>query len=268
MRGDPNGTSREKPTHVGAATYSALSTNFQQEQNPLRHVLTITMLALTSLVGFAAPASAVGSMSVGDGVLYDDCRDHPYFFSVLPPAGTDSWSMDVTAYGPDGTSQASDFVYDDISTGSGGLQFCGYELAGRYELVAEIEYTDYDAAGSGVSTERLTSTFAMRQPYTRTRLQVSTRSPRYNSAVRFTVKTTDERPSGYFPTSYAEVRLQTRVGSKWVNVRGAKGYTDSRGRDVMTYRWNVRGRIAVRATTLGSSSTAGSTSAPIIVKAR
>jgi hypothetical protein len=174
--------------------------------------------------------------------------------------------MDVVAYGPDGTSQSSDFVYDDISTGSGELQFCGYELAGRYELVAEIEYSDYDAAGSGTSAERLTSTFAMRQPQTRTRLQVSTRSPRYNSPVRFVIRTADERPSGYFPTSYAEVRLQKRVGSRWVNVRGGKGFTDSRGREVLTFRWNVRGRVAVRAATLNSSDAEGSVSSPVTVR--
>lgn len=232
----------------------------------MRHLLTVTLLCVTSLVGFATPAVAAGSLTAGDGVLYSDCRDHPYYFAVSPPLGTDSWSMDVTAYGPDGTSQASDFVYDDISTGVGGLQFCGSELAGRYELVAEIEYSDYDAAGSGTSTERLTSTFTMRKPQSRTRLQVSTKSPRYDSPVRFVVRSSDERPSGYFPTSYAEVRLQKRVGSRWVNVRGGKGYTDSRGRDVMTFRWNVRGRTVVRALTLDSSGVEGSASSPVTMR--
>lgn len=174
--------------------------------------------------------------------------------------------MDVTAYGPDGTSEASDFVYDDISTGVGGLQFCGYELAGNYQLVADIEYSDYDAVGSGTSTERLTTTFAMRQPLSRTRLKVSTKTPRYNAPVRFIVNSSDERPSGYFPTSYASVRLQKRVGSRWVNVRGGKGSTDSRGREVMTFRWNVRGRMAVRAMTLNSSAAQGSVSSPITLR--
>lgn len=234
----------------------------------MRHLLPITILSLAPLVGFATPAHAVGSLSVGDGVLFGDCREHPYYFAVSPPIGTDSWSMDVTAHGPDGTSQASDFVYDDISTGTGGLQFCGSELAGRYELVAEIEYSDYDAAGSGTSFERLTSTFAMRQPRSRTHLQVSTKSPRYNSPVRFMIKTSDERPAGYFPTSYAEVRLQKRMGSRWMNVRGGKGFTDSRGREVLTYRWNVRGRTVVRAVALNSSSVEGSVSSPVTVRTK
>lgn len=232
----------------------------------MRRLLSVTLLAAASLVGLASPSSAAGVLVVGNGVLYQDCRDHPYSFSVLPPPGTDSWSMDVTAYGPDGTSQASDFVYDDISTGSGGLQFCGSELPGSYELVAEVEYSDFDAYGSGTTTERLTSTFSMRKPSTRTRLQVSTRSPRYNAAVRFTIKTSDERPSGYFPTSYADVRLQRRAGNRWVNVPSGKGFTDSRGREVLTFRWNTRGRFSVRAVTLDSDNLDGSTSASITIR--
>ena len=232
----------------------------------MRRLLSVTVFTAASFVGLVSPASATGALVVGDGVLYQDCREHPYSFSVQPPPGTDSWSMDVTAYGPDGTSQASDFVYDDISTGTGGLQFCGSEMSGRYELVAEIEYSDYDSDGSGTTTERLTSAFSMRKPSSRTRLRVSTRNPRYNSAVRFTIKTSDERPSGYFATSYAEVRLQRRVGARWVNVKGGKGFTDSRGRDVLTFRWNTRGRFAVRAVTLESAKLEGSTSAPITLR--
>lgn len=173
----------------------------------MHRLVSMAMLAVASLVVPAAPAAASGSISAGDGVLYDDCRAHPYSFAITPPPGTDSWSMDVTAYGPDGTSEASDFVYDDISTGGGELQFCGYELPGQYELVAEIEYSDYDATGSGTSTERLTTTFAMRQPMTRTSLKVSSRRPSFNASVRFVITAKDERPSGYFPTSYTTVRL-------------------------------------------------------------
>ena len=226
----------------------------------------LTVLAvLGGAILVAPPSHASGSISASSGVLYDDCRMHPYTYSLSLPPGTDSWSMSVSAVGPDGTEEASDYVYDDVTTGTGGLQFCGGELPGAYQLVADVEYTDYDASGGGTTTERFTATFSMRLPMTKTRLRVSDRTPRYNSVVRFVIRTKDERPSGYFPTSTAWVRLQVRAQGRWRNVRGAKVLTDSRGKAVLAYRWDVRRRLTLRALTLGSSSATASWSRPVAV---
>jgi hypothetical protein len=233
------------------------------------HRLTLSLvLAAGTLAALPTQAVAADALVVTDGVLYDDCRMHPYSFVVTPPPGSDSWSMDVTAYGPDGTSQATDFVYDDISTGSGDLLFCGSEMAGAYQLVADVEYTDFDADFGGVTTERLAAPFTMRQPASRTSLKVSTGRPSYNSVVTFTVTSLDERPNGFFPTSYATVRLQRKSGGRWVNVPKAKGLTDERGRDVQKFRWNVRGRQVVRAITPATTDVAGSSSRQVTIRTR
>lgn len=227
----------------------------------MRRLLTITMLTTTSLIGFAAPgdAAAAGTLSTADGVLYEDCEAHPYSFAISPPAGTDSWSMNVTAYGPDGTPGESDVVDTGVGTGSGAVEFCGDEKPGQYQLVADVEYTDLEASVP-TTTERLATTFAMRQPKSRTSLRVSTLRPRLNSEVRFSVTALEERAAGYLPASYAKVRLQKRVDSKWVKVRKGKSFTNARGRVVFTLRWNVAGRVAVRAETVTSPAADGSVS--------
>jgi hypothetical protein len=235
----------------------------------MRLLLGIALVLVAPLAGPAPSAQAAqadGVVSVASGVLYDDCRDHPYSYSFTLPAGTDSWSMDVEAVGPDGTTEVSDFAYGSggIATGTGGLQFCGSEAAGSYELRATVDHVDYDnVVADGAMTA--TAAFSMRKPYSRTSLKVSDRSPRFNQVVVFVMKARDERPYGYFATRYATMRLEVKARGTWQRIRGSQTVSDSRGRARIAYRWDLRRSIRLRAVTKASSGYAGSTSSPVRV---
>ena len=229
-------------------------------------VLVVPLAGPTPSAQAAQAALADGVVSVASGVLYDDCRDHPYSYSFTLPAGTDSWSIDVEAVGPDGTTEVSDIASGSgsISTGTGGLQFCGSEAAGSYELRATVDHVDHDdvvADGAMAAT----AAFSMRKPYSRTSLAVSDRSPRFNQVVVFVMKARDERPYGYFATRYATMRLEVKVRGTWQRIRGSQTVSDSRGRARIAYRWDLRRSIRLRAVTKASSGYTGSTSSPVRV---
>jgi hypothetical protein len=231
----------------------------------MRALLAVPLVLAACLLGPAPAAHAAGVVSTSDGVLYDDCQDHAYSYSFTLPPETDSWSLDVAAVAPDGTTEVTDFDYGSggLAVGTGGLQFCGFELPGTYQLQATVEYDDYSSGVTGIMTA--SAVFSMRTPYSRTTLKVSDRSPRFNQPVRFVMKARDERPSGYFPTEYATIRLEVRARGTWHRIRGGQVMSDSKGRAVVAYRWDLRRALWLRAVTKAGPSYAGSKSSPVRV---
>jgi hypothetical protein len=111
------------------------------------------------------------------------------------------------------------------------------------------------------------ATFHMRLPETKTALSVSTKRRRFDQVLRFKVKTTDERPYGFFPTEYADVLLQVAGNGKWQNLRGSKTTTDSRGRATIKVRaTNDDSAVQVRAVTKRDDEYAGSESKVIRIR--
>lgn len=214
----------------------------------------------------AASAASAAVVSVSSGVLYDECRDHPYTFSFTVPAGTDSWTVEAVAVGPDGTTAATDLVLGSgaSAAGTGALEFCGTEQAGVYELRTAVVHRDVETATEGSETS--VASFTMRTPRSRSTLTVSDRTPRFNQRVRFVMKTQHERPSGYARTDGARVHLEVRVpGTPWLAVKGSRRTTDSRGRATVVYRWDIRRSLWLRTVTETARGWTTSASRPVRV---
>jgi hypothetical protein len=220
--------------------------------------------ALSMTFVHSAPALAAGGWtSAPNGVLYSDCRDHPFSYAVELPAGTADWSMDVYAYSPDGLEASSDFIYDAAETGTGNFFFCGYEMPGRYTIEAEVEACDADYDCSTFSLDE--SSFYMRKPRTKTLLSASPLDARRGQVVKFVVTSKDERPRGYFRNDYARVYLQRKDGQRWVKIKGSQGLTGSNGKEVIKLRY-TGGRPKVRAVTAASDAYSKSTSKPVTIR--
>ena len=206
-------------------------------------------------------AGVSGSLSIGNGVLYDDCRDVSFTYSLSFTPDVDHWSMDVEAIGPDGTSEASAFIASSLDAASGTetLLFCGWEQNGRYELHATGTWDDYDTDTYDQPFTLPTRSFTMRLPKSKT--TIKTRPAGKNVRVIVTVK--DERPNGYFPTDFATVRLNSFVGGRWVVVRNSKGYTDD-GRYAKVYL-RPKTPLKIRAVTKESDNYSASKSNPVRV---
>lgn len=218
----------------------------------MRRLLCLSVVLAGLTLGGAPEASAASAavVSVSSGVLYDECRAHPYTFSFTLPAGTDTWTLEAVAVGPDGTTVATDVVLGSgaSATGTGALEFCGTERAGVYELQAAVVHRDVETATEGSQTSA--ASFTMRTPRSRSTLKVSDRTPRFNQHVRFVMKSQHERPSGYAGTDGARVHLEVRVpGRRWITVKGSRMATDSRGRATVAYRWNIRRPLWFRTVT-------------------
>lgn len=222
-------------------------------------------LAASTLGLLSTPANAAtGHLTPpAPGVLFDDCRDVavPYALSIEP--GADSWSMTVTAYGPDGTEETSDFLYDDEdpSTGTAKLQFCGYEDPGSYIVRAEGSSSDFDAKISERPFNLAPVTLTMRLPESRTTVKVK----RVRNGVRVTALVRDERPNGFFPTEYATLNLQYLSRGQWRNIPGGKVDTDENGRFSTTMERPSR-PVKIRALTRTSSRYTSSKSRPVTVR--
>jgi len=218
------------------------------------------MLALvaSSVLAPVTPAHAAGgAVQSPDGVLWQ-CHEHNYRYQIELPPGAYGWSADVTISGPDGLEVSTDYLYDDENPthGTSSFQICSFEMAGRYTVSTDVEWHDYDYNSSSFSLPD--AYFKMRDPKTRTSLTAAPRKPRPNAVVKFRVVSKDERPNGYFGTSYASVVLEVKAGNKWKRI-GRKSATNQRGVVTLRARY-TGGRKAVRARTLGTDSASGSTS--------
>jgi hypothetical protein len=229
------------------------------------------VMVLGAVVGLAGPAHAAGSgIWVSGGVLYEGCRTKSFDYSVdrsWVDAGYD-WSMDVILLDPRGDESTGSFLYSGANAPSGvadgydGFYLCSYEPAGRYTVVAEIEYCGgeyYDC-----HTESVQTSFTMRRPYSRTSLAVNDQSASYRQRLTFTVRSRAEHPNGYYAYEYAPVTLQKRTASGWVRI--ARGYANENGVTRFAIRWTPRHRVAVRALTRRTSSYGRSSSTTIWIR--
>lgn len=198
-----------------------------------RVILGALVLAL-SCVGLAAPAVAdtgSGTISGINGVLYNDCRPHPYGYAVSVPADAGYWDLRVSLRGPDGHETATDFVA--LPDSSGTSTFSSYlcppgDLYGTYTIRATLEWGPEEQTVDQ-STQLADAHFTMRKPFTRTSLTVSTSRPAYRQLVTYRIGVRDERPTGYVATSFAWVVLQKRVEGHWVRIKGTRTLTHSNG---------------------------------------
>jgi hypothetical protein len=196
-----------------------------------RGLLGFLVLVLAFVAAPARADSTHGSKSGVNGVLYDDCVDQPYRYSVNVQYGAGYRALTARLYGPDGGQVDSDYVAPDTNQASGTSTFrlCRPgDRYGTYTIRATVEW--------GASPESITNSsrlddshFRMRKPHTRTTLWVSTRRPAYGQVVAYRIRALDERPTGYYGTSAAWVFLQKKVDGHWVRILGSRAMTHRTG---------------------------------------
>jgi len=220
------------------------------------------------LAGLAVPAhaaSSYGSVFGVNGVLYDDCRDHPYRYAVDPPGNPGYWDLVVSLRGPDGIETASDLVTRPASTGASELgPLCPpTDLYGRYTIRATLRW-GADESSITSSSQLDAAHFTLRKPHTRTALAVSTRRPAYGEVVVYRIRVRDERPTGYYPTAFAWVVLQQKVDGHWVRIKGSRTLTHNTGRVKLRMKYlHHHKRTKVRAVTQEADRYARSVSTPV-----
>jgi hypothetical protein len=198
----------------------------------MRRLLLGALVLLLACVGAPARADATyGSVSGVDGVLYDDCVEQPYTYSVHDVPTADYQALRVTLVDPAGTVLLADSyrpVVDGSASGVSTLRLCRpANRFGTYTVHARVEW---GPTAQAVESSALDDAhFTMRKPLTRTTLSVSTRRPAYRQVVRYRVRAFDERPAGYVGTSAAWVHLEKRKHGRWVRIKGARAMTHSTG---------------------------------------
>ena len=230
------------------------------------HRLAPVALAATLLapLGMAAPAHAANeiTISMSSGVLYDSCGDYGFTYSARLPLGYSySWTLELQLLGPDGNEVDSDYWWDDPTSGTGEFFLCeSPNLAGNYVIqgTGKACNSNYDCVPISVSP----ASVSMRLPQTSTALKAKPLRPAKGESVRFNITSKDERPTGYFGTSYTTVRLQVRKGGSWRTFK--KTSTNDTGRAVIKARYTGT-RMKVRAVTDSTSSRTGSVSRTIRV---
>jgi len=203
-----------------------------------RGIVAALVLALCCVGAPARADTGSGTVSGINGVLYDDCLSHPYRYTVTVPDGAGYWDLRVSLRGPDGHETATDFVALPGPSGTSAFDYLcpPDDLYGTYTIRARLEWgPDEETVDQG--TQLADAHFSMRKPRTRTSLSVSTHRPAYGQVVIYRIFTRDERPGGYYPTSFAWVFLQRRVDGHWVRVRGSRTLTHSTGRVRLRLRY-------------------------------
>jgi hypothetical protein len=190
---------------------------------------TLGLVALAAAPSYAAPT---GSVSTGDGVLYDGCRAHAFDYAVTP-AG-EEWELDVRLLAPDGTQKAVGYEWG-ATRGTDTFTFCDGDQPGTWTVTATL--VDYVDGKPAASTPLPSATFTMRAP--QTRVTVSRSRAGHGTAVR--VRASTETADGWEPETYAPVRLQRRTAQGWRTVLPGQLVTDDRG--VATVRVPWRGRV-------------------------
>lgn len=231
-----------------------------------RSILGLLVLAVAFV---AAPVHADpthGSTSGVSGVLYDDCQDYPYHWSVDVPSDAGYRALRTQLVAPGGAIADTGYVVPDLNqqTGTDAFFLCTQtDPYGTYTIRASVEWAA--SVDSPKTTSQLDdSHFTMRKPATRTTLSVSTRHPAYGQRVAYRVRAMDERPTGYHGTSAAWVVVQRKVGGHWVRLKGGRAMTHITGyvKVRVPYLQHHR-RMLVRAVTQPSSRYSRSTSAVI-----
>ena len=212
-----------------------------------RVIVAIVVLALACVVAPAEADPTPGSTTGVNGVLYDDCLDYPYHWSVSVPDDSGYRALRTTLIAPGGKTVDTDYVPADANqeTGTSTFTLCQrIDPYGGYTIRASVEW--------GPSVESITgsaqlddSHFTMRKPATRTTLSASTLRPARGQVVRYRVRALDERPAGYFGTSAAWVALQKMQHGHWVRIRGSRAMTHRTGYITVRVKY-LRHRAAMR----------------------
>ncbi|WP_370614387.1 hypothetical protein [Mumia sp. Pv 4-285] len=232
--------------------------------------VTAVALAVPALVGVpSAEAATAASARASSGVLWDDCFDHRFSYTVgSAAASADDWELDVTLVGPDGRTADSNWLWKggDPASGSSSFFFCGgSDRPGTYQIRGTV--TSYDEDYNATKRAIPTSTFRMRQPQTRSAVRATPKKTRTGRVVRLKGTSKVERPRGFYALEYAPVRLQQKVHGKWRNVKASQ-YTDHAGRASFRYRAKEKGTLTFRLYTPASSTQTASLSKAVKVRVR
>lgn len=220
-------------------------------------LMSAPLMALAALGGGGVPANAQASdttvvVSAAPGVLFPECVDVPVSYTVNPPADFISWSIDLVIQRPDGTAGGNIWVSRGAPlSGVTTERFCpSSDMPGTYTVTGTYKFSAWvDSKYSSTTTPVAPFTIELRAPQLAITAKAMTRKPRAGKNQVVAVKVTDERPNGaFFGTGNADVRLQRLKGSRWVTVRGAKGYTKSNGALRLKFRNQWRGKTKYRAT--------------------
>ena len=193
--------------------------------------MAIVVVALACVAGPVGADPTHGSTTGVSGVLYDDCLDYPYHWSVSVPAGAGYRALRTSLVAPGGATVDTGYVPADANQQSGTSAFTLCQRVdpyGTYTIRASVEWGPSKEAITG-SSALDDSHFRMRKPASRTTLSVSTLRPALGQFVRYRVRTTDQRPAGYFGTSAAWVALQKWSHGHWVRIRGSRAMTHRTG---------------------------------------
>lgn len=219
---------------------------------------TLTIALVLGALGPAAPAEAGPydvTVTSGPGVIFADCTDHPFNYSVTPPPAADQWSIQLDVRGPDGGYAGTLMVVSPAAT-AGVLteRFCPhysdpgiYTVTGTYKVLED----DPDSfAYKQTITPVAPFTVEMRVAEAEVTAEPSDTTPRIGQLVTVRIKVADElADGGHTPSANAPVALQKRKGRKWVTVRGAKVDTSKKGSAVLKFRPKSAGRAKYRAHT-------------------
>jgi hypothetical protein len=173
-----------------------------------------SLLTAAALTVFSQPASAAYAGSINaprSAVLYQTCWQVPYHLVGFAPGSSD-WDLEVSLVGPDGIEVSSDYLYD-ADPNIDGLQLCGFEQPGTYTVKATGEWYDDDFNTHPMSLAP--AKVAVRRQASHTTAKLKAKAVKKGRVLQVKATVRDGRLTGYFPTSYAGVRLEKRVHRKW-----------------------------------------------------
>lgn len=211
-------------------------------------LLTTSMLAL---IAPTAHAEGEPRVTVGNGVIYGNCRYHPFTYSIPASMAAYDWSLEVQVFDRRGVEASTGWAWKDEGygasgtvSGDDGLFFCGGDEVGRYTVKAELNFY-----GGPYNDVRFTApTFRMRKAFSRTALRVSDLTASYGQRLTFRIRSTVEFPRGFFANQYETVVLQRKTSSGWRRL--GRDWTNNRGNAVIVRRWWHRAPVRVRAITV------------------
>lgn len=212
----------------------------------LSGLLLATLASVLSPVPAPAKASGVTATVSGESqrAVAGRCATYLVQYALNLPSDATSWQADISTGPGEYPSVSLRSFYDDAPAGVESLRLCTYDDA---DLNVRLFLTGrYDTADSYYNEISGTGTMRLKRGVTRTRLKVSTTTPRFNQGVRLSVRTESRGEYGYYPFPGADVELQVRHGSRWVSGKGFEFLTGQGGKDSVAYRWTTRKTITFR----------------------
>jgi hypothetical protein len=89
-----------------------------------RGFLGIVVLVAACIAGPAHGDATYGSTTGVNGVLFNDCLNHPYGYSLNVPADAQDWYLDTTLVGPGGQVASNDRVASEQTAGTSTFFVC------------------------------------------------------------------------------------------------------------------------------------------------